>query len=90
MAQYWYRTKATIKNIDDYPEQFHCQKDGVGPFCASDSTTIIFEAFRHHLSMDEQKEQESDHAGNNLPAAAKQCQVEEDKTETESHISQHL
>ena len=40
--------------------------------------------------MDKQEEWESDPAWNNLSAAAKRRRVDEDKTQIESEIAQHL
>jgi hypothetical protein len=42
------------------------------------------------LTLDNQVEQKSDPAWNNVSAAAKRCRVDEDKMQIESGIAQHL
>jgi predicted FMN-binding regulatory protein PaiB len=42
------------------------------------------------LTLDKQEERKSDPTWNNLSVAAKRCRVDEDKTQIESEIAQHL
>jgi len=44
LAQYQYHTEAMIRYMENYLEEFHCQKDSFSPFCASKSSTKVSEA----------------------------------------------
>jgi len=90
MAQYRYHTEATIKYMENYLEEFHWHKDVLSRFHASKSTKKVPEALKLQLTLDKQAERESDLAWNNLSAAAKCRRVDEDKTQIESEIAQHL
>jgi hypothetical protein len=76
--------------MENYLEEFHCHKDVFSQFRASKTTKKVLEALKMQLTLDKQEERESDHAWNNLSAAAKRCWVDEDKTQIESEIAQHL
>ena len=90
MAQYRYHTEATIEYMENYLEEFHRHKDVFSRFRASKSTKKVSEALKKQLTLDKQEERESDPAWNNLSAAAKRRRVDEDKTQIESEIAQHL
>jgi len=90
MEQYRNHTEATIEYMENYLEEFHHPKDVFSRFRASESTKKVPEALKRQLTMDKQEEWESDAAWNNLFAAAKHSRVDEDKTQIESDIAQHL
>jgi len=90
MAQYWYDTEATIEYIENYLEEFHCQKDVFSGFHASKSTMKVSEALKNQLTLDNQEERKSDPAWNNFSAAAKHRRIDEDKMQIDSEIAQHL
>jgi hypothetical protein len=90
IAQYQYHTEATIEYMENYLEEFHRQKDVFSRFCASKSTKKVLETLKKQLTLDKQDEWESDTAWNNLFAAAKRHHVDEDKTQIDSEIAQHL
>jgi len=76
--------------MENYLQEFHCHNDISSRFCASKSTKITSEAKKKYLTLDKQKERESDPAWNNLSMAAEHCRVDEDKTQIELEIAQHL
>jgi len=90
MAQYQYYTEATIEYMENYLKEFHCHKDVFSRFRASKSTKKVSEAMKMQLTLDKQEEWESDPAWNNLSAAAKGRRVDEDKTQIDSVMAQHL
>jgi len=51
---------------------------------------MVFEALKMPLTLDKQEESQSDPAWNNLSAAAMRRRVDEDTTQIESEIPQHL
>jgi len=79
-AQYRYHTEATIEYMENYLEEFHRNKDVFSHLRASKSTKKVSEALKKQLTLDNQEEQGSDHAWNNLSAAAKHRRIDEDKT----------
>jgi len=89
-AQYRYHTEATIEYMDHYLEEYHRQKDDFSRFCTSESTKKVLEGLKKQLTLEEQKEQESDPSWNNLSAAAKRRRVDADKMQIRSEIAQHL
>jgi len=90
MAQYRYHTEATIEYMENYMEEFHSHKDVYSWFSSSKSTKKVLEALKKKLTVDKQDERESYPAWNNLSAVAKRRCVDEDKTQIESQIAQHL
>jgi hypothetical protein len=90
MAQYWYNTEATIKYMENYLKEFHCQKDVWCRFRASKSTKKVSEALKYQLALDHHAEWESVPGWKNLSAVAKCCHVVEDTNRIESDIAQHL
>jgi len=90
MAQHQYHIEATIEYMEYHHEEFHCHKDDFSRIHASKSTKKVLEALKQQLTLDKQEERESDPAWNNLSAAAKSCRVDEDKTQIQSEIAQHL
>jgi len=76
--------------MENLLEEFHCQKDVFSRFHASKSTTKVLEALKQQVTLDKQQEGESDPTSNNLSAAVKHHRVDEDKTQIESQIPQHL
>jgi len=90
MAQYQYLTEATIGYMENYLEEFHCQKDVFSRLCASKCSKKVSETFKKQLTLDKQEEWESHPAWNNLSAAANGRRVDEDKMQIESEIAQHL
>jgi len=90
MAQSQYRTEAKIKYMENYPEEFHCQKHVSRRFRASKSTKKVSVALKKQLALAKQKEWESEPAWNTLSAAAQCGRVDEEKMQIESEIAQHL
>jgi len=90
MAQYRYHTEATIEYMGNYLKELHRHKDVFSWFQASKSTKKVLEALKKQLTLDKLKERESDPAWNNHSVAAKRRHVDEDKTQIESEITQHL
>jgi hypothetical protein len=90
MAQYRYHTEATIEYIENYLEEFHCQKDIFSRFCSSKSTKKVLDTLKMQLTLDKQEEWESDPTWNKLSATANHRHVDEDKTQIGSEIAQHL
>jgi len=90
MAQCRYHTKATIEYLDNYREELLCHKDVFSRFRASKCTKTVSEALKKQLTLDKQEEWESDPTWNNLSAAAKCCRVDENRTQIDSEIPQHL
>jgi len=90
MAQYWYHTEAKIEYVENYVEEFHCQKDVLSRFRTSKSTKKVSEALKKQLTLDKQEERKSDPAWNNLSAASKRCHIDADKMQIMSQIAQHL
>jgi len=90
MAQYWYHTEATIEYLENYLEEFHLHKHVFSRFRASKYTEKVSEALIMQLTSDKQEERESYLAWNNLSAPGKLRRVDEDRTQIESGIAQHL
>ena len=90
MAQYRYHTEATIEYMENYLEEIHRPKDVFSRFRASKSTKKASETLKKHLTFDKREERESDPVWNNLSVAAKLLCVDEDKTQMESEIAQHV
>jgi len=76
--------------MEGYLEEFHCHGDNFSRFHASKSTKKVLEALKKQLTLDRQKERESDPAWNNLSAAPKRRRVDEHKMQIESEIVQQL
>jgi hypothetical protein len=76
--------------MENYLEEFHCQKDEFSRLRASNSTKKVSESLKMQLTLGKQEARESDPAWNNLSAAAKRRHVDEDKTQIEWEIAQHL
>jgi multisubunit Na+/H+ antiporter MnhG subunit len=90
IAQYRYHTEATIQYMENHLEQFHRHKDVFSRFGASKSTKKVLGALKKQLTLDKHEAWESDHAWNNLSAAANHRRVDKDKTQIKSEIAQHL
>jgi len=69
--------------MENYLEEFHCQKDEFSRLRASNSTKKVSESLKMQLTLGKQEARESDPAWNNLSAAAKRRHVDEDKTQIE-------
>jgi hypothetical protein len=78
MAQDRYHTKAKMKSMENYLEEFHIDINVFSRLHASQSTKQISEALKRYLSLDRQEEQESDPAWNNLSVDTKRHSVDED------------
>jgi len=89
-AQYRYHTEATIECMENYLEEFHHHKDVFSRFRASKSTKQVLEALKKQLTLEKQEERESDPAWNILSADAKRRCIDEDETQIDSEIAQHL
>jgi hypothetical protein len=76
--------------MENFLEEFYCPKDVFSQFHTRKLTKKVSEALKTQLTLDKQEEQESDPAWNNHFAAAKHRCVDEDKTQIESDIAQHL
>jgi len=90
MAQYGYHTKATIVYMENDVEEFHHHIDVFSWFRASKSTKKVLDAFKTQLTLDKLEARESDPSWNSHSVAAKCRRVDEDKTQIESEIEQHL
>ena len=90
MAQYPYHTEATTEYMENYLEEFRCQKDIFSWFCVSKSTKKVLEALTKQLTFDKQEEQEYDTACNNFSTAAKPRCVDDELMPIGSYIAQHL
>jgi len=90
MAQYRYHTEATIEYMENYLEEFHRQIDLFSPFRASKSIKKVLDALKIDLTLDKLEESKSDPTWNILSVAAKCRWVDEDKTQIQSEIAQHL
>jgi len=90
MAQYQYHTEATIEYMENHWEEFHRHQDVFSRFRTSNPTKKVSEALTKQLTLDKQQERESEPAWNILSAAAKRHHIDEDKTQIESEIAQHL
>jgi hypothetical protein len=76
--------------MENYLQEFHRQKDVFSRFRARKSTKKVSEALKKQLTIDKQKERESDPAWNILSAGAKRGHVDEDKMQIDSEIAKHL
>jgi len=90
ITQYQYHTEATIEYMENYLEDFHCQKDVFSRFHTSKATMMVSEALKKQLTLDNQEELDSFPLWTNLSAAAKGRRVDEDKMQIKSEIAQNL
>jgi hypothetical protein len=60
-AQYRYHPEDTIEYIQNYLVELDCPKDVFSRFCTSKSIKNVLEVLKKQLTLDNQKEQKSDH-----------------------------
>jgi len=90
LAPYQYHTEATHKYMDNNLVEFDCYKDVFSRSHASKSPKKGSEALITQHIVEKQEEWESDPAWKNLSVASKHRRIDDDTTQIESEIAQHV
>jgi len=90
IAPYRYHTEDKTKYMENYLQDFHHYNDIPSQFHTSQSTNKVSEDLKKQRSLDKQEEWEWDPAWKRHSAAAEGSHIDEDTTQMESEIAQHL